>query len=154
MNINNFSETKLEDAKVTIVRSRFNEEVTGRMLDGCISSLKDAGFSDDSIQVVEVPGAFEIPLATQAAAKSNVDAVITIGCVMRGQTPHDRYISSAVIDKLQDISMDYSKPIILGVITTLDQDQAIARSTGEHNKGIEAALSAVEMIHVMRALNN
>jgi 6,7-dimethyl-8-ribityllumazine synthase len=151
MNINVYKDQKLSDANIAIIRSRFNEVVTGRMLDACISSLKEAGLTDDKIHVIEVPGAFEIPLATHAASKKDFDAVITLGCVMRGETPHDRYISHAVIEKLQDISLESSKPIILGVITPLDQAQADKRSDGEHNKGVEAALSAVEMIHVMRS---
>ena len=153
MNINIYKDQKLTDANIAIIRSRFNEDVTGRMLDACIVSLKEAGLTDDKIHVIEVPGAFEIPLAAQAAAKKDYDAVITLGCVMRGETPHDRYISSAVINKLQDIAMDYSKPIVLGVITPLDQAQADKRSDGEHNKGVEAALSAVEMVHVMRSFS-
>ena len=152
MQSNTFSEQKIEGAKVAIVRSRFNESVTQSMLDTCIQALTDAGVLREDIQVVEVPGAFEIPLVVQSLAKKDYHAVITIGCVMRGQTPHDRYISSAVIDKLQDLAMDYSKPIILGIITPLDQEQAIARSSGEHNKGLEAALAAIEMIHVMKSL--
>lgn len=154
MQSNSFKDQKLENAKIAIVRSRFNESVTQNMLDACIESLKTAGLSDADISITEVPGAFEIPLAAQALAKQSFDAVITLGCVMRGQTPHDRYISHAVIEKLQDLAMDYSKPIILGVITPLDQEQAIARSSGEHNKGVEAGLSAIEMIHVMRSISN
>lgn len=152
MQSNTFKEQNLVGAKMSIVRSRFNEPVTQSMLDGCIESLKNAGVKESDITIVEVPGAFEIPLAVQALAKKDSDAVITIGCVIRGQTPHDRYISQSVIQKLQDLSMDYSKPVILGIITPLDQEQAIARSTGEHNKGVEAAMAAIEMVQVMRSI--
>ncbi len=152
MQSNSFKEQVLENTKIAIVRSRFNESVTQNMLDACIDSLKSAGLTDKDISITEVPGAFEIPLVASVLAKQDFDAVITLGCVMRGQTPHDRYISHAVIEKLQDIALQVNKPIILGVITPLDQEQAVARSSGEHNKGVEAALSAVEMIQRMREI--
>jgi len=155
MNSNSFtSEISGEGFSFGIVRSRFNGEVTQRMLDACIEVLKQAGVREEDIDVVEVPGAFEIPVVCQALAKKDNDAVITIGCIMRGQTTHDRYISSATISKLQDLAVDYSKPMILGIITPLDQEQADARSTGDHNKGVEAGMAALEMVNVMKNIPN
>ena len=152
MKVNTFEDTNLTDAKIAIVRSRFNEPVTQRMLDGCLDTLRAAGLKENDIEVFEVPGAFEIPLVANQLAKKDFEAVITLGCITRGETPHDRYISHASIEKLQDISLKHSKPIILGIITPLDQAQADARSTGENNKGIEAAKAAIEMIHLSRSL--
>lgn len=153
MNTNKFSEELSgKGFKFGIVRARFNEDVTQRMLDACLESLKEAGVGDKDIEVIEVPGVFEIPLICQALAKKDHDAIITLGCVLRGQTPHDRYISSASIDKLQDLAMDYSKPMILGIITPLDQEQADKRSTGEQNKGVEAAMAALEMVTIMKSI--
>lgn len=150
MKTNTYKDIKLEGAEIAIVRSRFNDVVTGRMLEGCLKTLEAAGIQRDAIHVVEVPGAFEIPLAADLLAGKGFDAVITLGCVMRGQTPHDRYISNAVIPKLTDISLQNQVPVILGIITPLDQAQADARSTGEGNKGVESAHAAIEMIEIMR----
>ena len=106
MNTNKFAEgLNGEGFKFGIVRARFNEAVTQRMLDACLDILKQAGVKESDIELIEVPGVFEIPLVCQALAKKEHDAVITLGCVMRGQTPHDRYISSASIDKLFGLSL-------------------------------------------------
>lgn len=151
MQTNKFS-TKIDasDYRIAIVRARFNEEVTGSMLEGCLEVLKESGVKDKAIHSVEVPGAFEIPLMAQYLAEENYDAIITLGCVLRGQTPHDIYISTSVTNALQDIALDTNKPIILGVITPITQEQAEARSKGKHNKGVEAAHSALEMISILK----
>ena len=152
MKVNTFADTNLTDAKIAIIRSRFNEPVTQRMLDGCLETLKSAGLKEEDLEVFEVPGAFEIPFVADQLAQKDFEAIITLGCVMRGETPHDIYISQASIDSLQTVSLKHGKPVILGIITTLDQAQADARSTGENNKGIEAAKAAIEMIHLSRSL--
>ena len=152
MQVNTFSEDlNAKGAKVAIVRSRFNEAVTQRMLDAAIDTLNQAQVEDTLI--VEVPGAFEIPLVVNELAKSNeYDAIITLGCVIRGETPHDQYISNSAIMKIQDLMVEYSIPIVLGIITPLSQEQADARSTGESNKGIEASKAALEMLQIMNNL--
>ena len=137
--------------KIAVVRSRFNEAVTGNMLTGCLSALREGGVSDEDIKVVEVPGTFEIPLAVQMVLNAGgYDAVITLGCVLRGETPHDVYICDAVIPKLQQLCLDYSVPVILGIITPITPEQAEARSTGEGNKGVEAARAALEMFNMKK----
>lgn len=138
-------------AKIAIVRSRFNEVVTGRMLDACIETLKASNVQEDNISLTEVPGAFEVPIITQKYLKEGgYDAVITLGCVLRGETPHDVYICDAVIPSLTKMSLEYSVPVILGIITPVNQEQADARSMGEGNKGIEAAKAALEVIELMQ----
>ncbi len=152
MKVNTFSkEFNGENAKIAIVRSRFNEAVTGRMQDACIETLKASQVKEDSIEVTEVPGVFEIPTMVQHyLKKGGYDAVITIGCVLRGQTPHDVYICDATIPNLVNLSLAFETPVLLGVITPVTQEQADARSTGEGNKGIEVAKAALEMIELLQ----
>ena len=135
--------------KIAIVRARFNKDVTDRMLDGCVKTWKESGVHDDDLQVFEVPGAVEIPfIANELAKKGGLDAIITIGCIQKGETPHDIYIAESVIPSLTKLSLDYSVPVILGIITPLTREQAEVRSTGENNKGLEAAKAALEIIQV------
>jgi 6,7-dimethyl-8-ribityllumazine synthase len=151
MKTNTFALTfSAKQARVAIVRARFNEAVTGRMLDGCLKTLTERGLDRKSISVAEVPGSFEIPLVVQRFAEKGYDAIITLGCILRGETPHDRYIADAVIPRLQGISLEYNVPVILGIITPLDQAQADARSSGQGNKGVEAAMAALEMIQLLQ----
>ena len=139
--------------KIAIVRARFNQDYTDQMLDACVKTLKDAGVSEDSLTVVEIPGTFEVPLMVQSfAKKGGYDAIITIGCILRGETPHDVYLADAVIPSLTRISLDYSIPVILGIITPLTREQAEVRSTGDNNKGIEAAKAALEIVQVRNKL--
>ena len=152
MKVNTFSdELTGKGMKFAIVRSRFNQAVTDRMLEGCENTLTNSGADD--IEVHEVPGSFEIPLAVQLLLKKGgYDAIITLGCIQRGETPHDRYIANAVIPALTKLSLDYSVPVILGIITPVTLEQADERSTGESNKGIEAAKAALELVQVLRQI--
>ena len=133
-----------------IVVARYNESITGKLLSGALETLKEAGVADDSVLVAWVPGAWEIPLAAQRfAEKPEVSAVITLGCVIRGETTHDRYINAAVSTSLMQMSLDHGKPIAFGVLTVNTLDQAIHRSGGNvGNKGNEAALAAIEMVRL------
>jgi len=133
-----------------IVVARYNESITGKLLAGALETLKEAGVADDSVIVAWVPGAWEIPLAAQRfAEKPEVSAVITLGCVIRGETTHDRYINAAVSTSLMQMSLDHGKPIAFGVLTVNTLDQAIHRSGGNvGNKGNEAALAAIEMVRL------
>jgi 6,7-dimethyl-8-ribityllumazine synthase len=151
MKVNTFSkEFNGEKAKIAIVRSRFNEAVTGRMLDAAVDTLKNSQVQEENINITEVPGVFEIPVMVQKYLKEGgYDAVLTIGCVLRGETPHDVYICDATIPNLVNLSLEYSVPVLLGVITPVNQEQADVRSTGEGNKGIEVAKAALEMIELM-----
>ena len=133
-----------------IVVARYNESITGKLLAGALETLKSAGVTDENISVAWVPGAWEIPLAAQRfAEKPDVSAVISLGCVIRGETTHDRYINAAVSSALMQMSLDHGKPIAFGVLTVNTLDQAIHRSGGNvGNKGNEAALAAIEMVRL------
>ena len=154
MKVNTFEE-EFDGAglKIAIVRARFNKDVTDRMLEACVKTLQDSGVHDDDLQVFEVPGAFEIPFITnELAKKGGLDVIITIGCIQKGETPHDIYISESVISSLQDISLNNSIPVILGIITPATRDQAEVRSTEPNNKGLEAAKAALEIVQVRNKL--
>ena len=144
----------LEDARIGIVASRYNAQVVERLLSSCVARLRQAGLGADQILVVEVPGAFEIPLAVQRLALQNsCAAVIALGAVIRGETPHFEYISRACAQGLARIALDQDIPVIFGVLTVDTMEQALDRSgTEESNKGAEAAQAAIHMIHVMRQI--
>jgi 6,7-dimethyl-8-ribityllumazine synthase len=130
-----------------ITISRFNEFITHKLLEGALDCLKRHGAEDDKITIAWVPGSFEIPYAAQKMAKSKkFDAVIALGSVIRGQTPHFDYIANEVAKGIARISLDTSVPTIFGIITADTLEQAIERAgTKAGNKGWDAALSAVEM---------
>ena len=140
--------------RVAIVVSRFNHLITVRMLEGCVDELLARGASHDDLSVAWVPGAFEIPQAARTlAASGRYDAVVTLGVVIRGGTPHFDYVCRAVTDGVREIIRDTNLPVGFGVLTTDDNAQALARAGGAHgNKGAEAALAAIEMAHLLRSL--
>ncbi|CAE6736136.1 MAG: 6,7-dimethyl-8-ribityllumazine synthase [Nitrospira sp.] len=137
-----------------LVASRFNKFVTSRLLTECVKALSKAGVADDAIEVVRVPGAFEIPLVARQLAKSGrFDAVICLGAVIRGDTPHFEYISSEVSRGILQASMESNIPVIFGVLTTDTVAQAIERADPDKlNRGADAAKTAIEMVNVMRLL--
>ena len=138
--------------RFAVVVSRFNETVTGNLRDAATAALKEAGSS--SVQVLEVPGAFEIPQAARAAAESGrFDAIVCLGCIIRGETPHFEYIASAVAHGITDAAGETGIPMAFGVLTTDTLEQATARSgPGPDNKGREAAAAAIEMAILYRTL--
>ncbi len=140
--------TARADRCYAIVVSRYHENITGKLLDGSKKTLVDAGVSESQIVVVWVPGAWEIPIAAQQQiAKKEIAAVITLGCVIRGETTHDQHINNAVSSALMNLSLEHSKPIAFGVLTVNSLDQAIHRSGGNvGNKGVEAATAALAMV--------
>lgn len=140
--------------RIAIVVSRFNDFVTSRLLAGGMSALQAAGVSSEDITVIHVPGAFEIPLAAQHAAESDrFDAVVCLGCLIRGETPHFDYISSAVSQGLTAAAAATGVPLAFGVLTTNSAEQALARAgEGPSNKGHEAAVAALEMADVVAQL--
>ena len=142
------------DLRVGIVVGRFNETIGKRLLEGAEDCLRRHGVRSEDVTVVWVPGAFEIPLAAQRlAASGEVDAVVTLGAVIRGETPHFDYVSGHAANGVGRASMDTGIPITFGVLTTEDSDQARERSGGKAgNKGFEAALAALEMASLMSAL--
>lgn len=143
-----------EGLKFGIVASRFNEFITNKLLEGAIDGLKRHGVADDDIAVAWVPGAFEIPMVAKKMAESgNYDAVISVGAVIRGSTPHFDYVASEVSKGIAQVGMTTGVPAIFGVITTENIEQAIERAgTKSGNKGFEAAESAIEMANLLRSM--
>jgi 6,7-dimethyl-8-ribityllumazine synthase len=141
--------------KVGIVVSRFNNFVTEKLLEGATDGFLSHGGAEDDLTVVRVPGAFEIPLAIdRMAASGKYDVLVCLGAVIRGDTPHFDYVCDAVTRGVGDAVQTYKIPIGFGVLTTDDVQQAMERSgIKDANKGYEALLTAVELIHVMRALS-
>ncbi|KRU26566.1 6,7-dimethyl-8-ribityllumazine synthase [Clostridium sporogenes] len=144
-----------EGLKVGIIVSRFNEFITSKLLSGSIDCLKRHGAKEDNIEVCWVPGAFEIPvIAKKMASKGKYDAVICLGAVIRGATPHFDYVSSEVSKGVAHVSLDKEVPVIFGVLTTDTIEQAIERAgTKAGNKGYDAAMSAIEMSNLMKVLD-
>lgn len=138
-----------------IVVSRFNDFITERLLSGAVDALVRSGARDEDIHVVKVPGAFEIPLlAKKIAAAGRYDAVICLGAVIRGATPHFDYVSAEVSKGVALVGMESDVPVIFGVITTDTIEQAIERAgTKAGNKGWSAAMAAIEMANLMEAVD-
>ena len=142
-------------AKIAIVISRFNSFINEKLLAGTVDTLKRTGqVSEDNITVVRVPGAVELPLATKrVAASKKYDAIIALGTVIRGGTPHFEFVANECNKGLAQVSLDFDVPVAFGVLTTDSIDQAIERAgTKMGNKGSEAALSALEMVNVIAEL--
>ena len=141
--------------RFAIVVARFNEDVTRGLLAGARAAFLEAGVGDDQITIVHVPGAFEIPLtARRLAATGQYDAVVCLGCLIKGDTMHFEYIASAASHGIMDAAAATGIPIAFGVLTTLTEEQAFARAgDGPDNKGREAALAAVEMATLWRLLD-
>ena len=140
--------------RFAVVVGRFNHPITSALLKGCAEELAVRGVSDDAVDVAWVPGAFEIPLAARKLAESGrYDAIITLGAVIRGGTPHFEYVCQGVTAGVGDVVRETAVPVAFGVLTTDDVDSALARAGGsEGNKGAEAALAAIEMAQLVRAL--
>jgi 6,7-dimethyl-8-ribityllumazine synthase len=140
--------------RVALACSRFNELITERLLAGARDSLTRHGVDNDSITEVWVPGAFELPLAAkQLAASGEVDAVIALGAVIRGATGHYEHVAGQCAAGLQRAQLDTGVPVVFGVLTTDTIDQAIERAgTKAGNKGFEAAMTAIEMVDLLRQL--
>lgn len=131
--------------KVGIVVSEFNSDITGPMLEAALETLREWKVSEKAITVMHVPGSFELPLASAKLIKKKADAVVALGCVIKGETKHDEYIASAVAHGLTRLMLDTGIPIGFGVITPNTLAQAKARSRGKANKGIEATIAALRM---------
>ena len=140
--------------RYVLVVARWNSFVVEHLLSGAIDTLKRHGISDDQLHIVRVPGAFEIPLVCkQVAATMKCDAIIALGAVIRGGTPHFEHVAGECTKGIAQVQMDTGKPIAFGVLTVDSIEQAVERSgTKAGNKGAEAALSALEMVNLMAAL--
>jgi 6,7-dimethyl-8-ribityllumazine synthase len=137
-----------------IVVSRFNDFITEKLLSGALDALTRTGAKENDIQIIKVPGAFEIPLAAKKAAQTGrYDAVICLGAVIRGATPHFDYVCAEVSKGVAQVGLDFGLPVIFGVLTTDTVEQAIDRAgTKSGNKGWQAAMSAVEMANLMETV--
>ena len=140
--------------KYGIIVGRFNEFIGGKLLSGAIDALKRHGVSDDNIELVWVPGAFEIPLVAKRMAKDDkYQAIICLGAVIRGATSHYDFVAGEVSKGIATVSLETMKPIIFGVLTTDTIEQAIERAgTKAGNKGFEAAVTAIEMVNLMNSI--
>lgn len=143
-----------KDKKYAVLVARFNHFITDRLVEGCLDTLKRHEIKDENIDIIRVPGAFEIPLiAKKLAKKEEYDAVICLGAVIRGDTPHFDYVCAEVSKGVANVSLESEKPVIFGVITADTIDQALQRSgVKAGNKGSEAALAAIEMANLMDIL--
>jgi 6,7-dimethyl-8-ribityllumazine synthase len=143
-------------ARFVIVASRFNENVVGRLLEGARAAFDRTGTGSGAVDVVRVPGAFELPLAVASLADSETyDAVVALGCVIRGETSHFEHVSRAATDGLQRVSLEFGIPVGCGILTTDTVEQAMERSGGADgaaraNRGFDAAIAAIEMVQLLK----
>ena len=149
-----FGNISAESFRFAIVVSRWNGEMTSRLCNGAIEALTKAGASRDAVEVFRVPGAFELPLASMKAAETGLfDAVIALGVVIRGETPHFEFVAGQAAAGIMQASIDTGIPIMFGVVTADTKEQAEARCGGSiGNKGYEAAMSAIEMANLSREI--
>jgi len=141
--------------RIAIVISEWNPEITFALRDGAYQTLTDQGLPKDQIKIKYVPGSFELPTAAQMMleADPDIDAVICLGCVIQGETRHFDFICDALSNGIMRVSLDYNSPIIFGVLTTNNMQQAIDRAGGKHgNKGVEAAVACLKMLALERSL--
>lgn len=144
--------TQVSEAKIAIVASRYNSFVVERLMSGAIKTLEENGVANDDISLLRVPGAFEIPMTVKVLADENqYDGIITLGAVIRGETPHFDFICTECARGINDVSMQYNLPVAFGVLTVDTTEQALDRSGEEEsNKGRESALTVLEMINIVR----
>lgn len=140
--------------RIAVVASRFNSEITDSLLAGALAALREHGASVEDVTTIRVPGAWELPqAAARAVDAGRFDAIVTLGCVIRGETPHFHYVCQTASLGLGEVARRSDVPVVFGVLTTDDVGQARARAgAGRDNKGYEAAMAALEMIAVYRSL--
>ena len=156
-NLSDISVPKTNNAnfKIGIIVSRWNEQVTGALKEGAMQTLLEAGVARQNILDFEVPGSFELPSAAAMLldANENVDAVICLGCIIQGETRHFEFIAQAVANGIAKVGIEYTVPVIFGVLTCNTAEQAADRSGGKHgNKGVEAAASCLQMLHTHKMM--
>lgn len=152
-NLNEFSKNlsnNVKGKKVAILVAEWNEDITKALCKGAEDFLLKSGVWENNIEVITIPGSYELIYgANQLAQKEDIDGIICLGCVIKGETKHDEYISNAVAHGLADVSIKYNKPVIFGLLTTNDLQQAKDRSGGKHgNKGTEAAYTLLRMLEL------
>ncbi|MBV6478029.1 MAG: 6,7-dimethyl-8-ribityllumazine synthase [Ignavibacteria bacterium] len=151
----------IKDFKIGLIVSEFNKPVTDKLLEGASTALSENGINENQCEIFHVPGAFEIPAVLKKLSRENIDkekfdGILTIGCVIKGETAHFDYISSTVTDSINKISYEYEMPVGFCVLTCYTPQQAFERSltpaTAENNKGYEAAMSLLEMIRLLNKI--
>lgn len=152
-NLSDFSHLQVgnaENLKFAIVVSQWNAQITGALLNGAYKGLLDHGAKEENIELIEVPGSYELISGSDIALRNQeLDAVITLGCVIQGETRHFDFICDAVANGIAQVGIKYNKPVIFGVLTTDNQEQALDRAGGKHgNKGEEAAITAIQMANI------
>ena len=156
-NLSDISVPKTNNAnfKIGIIVSRWNEQVTGALKEGAMQTLLEAGVARQNILDFEVPGSFELPSAAAMLLDANedVDAVICLGCIIQGETRHFEFIAQAVANGIAKVGIEYTVPVIFGVLTCNTAEQAASRSGGQRgNKGVEAAASCLQMLHTHKMM--
>ena len=156
-NLSDYDENSIPsaaDLSFGIVVADWNKEITHALYEGCFDTLIKHGAKEENIHTAQVPGTFELPVAAKILASSKkVDAVICLGCVIKGETSHNEYINQAVANGLANLSLVSGKPFIFGLLTPNDEQQAIDRAGGKHgNKGVEAAVTAIRMVALKKSL--
>jgi 6,7-dimethyl-8-ribityllumazine synthase len=148
-------QTNIKGKKFAIILSRFNEYIGTQLLEGALDCLRKQGVNDDDVTLIKVPGAFEIPLIAEKLAGTGIySAIICLGAVIRGGTPHFEYVAGATTTGIQKVSLKYGIPVIFGVLTTDDVEQAVERaSTSKMNKGWVAAMTAIEMASIIEKIH-
>lgn len=141
--------------KIAIIKAEWNANITDKLLEGCKATLLEKGIWENNIKIIEVPGTFELTISSQWLAESKeIDVVIALGCVIQGETPHFTYICEAVAQGLTNVGIKNNKPIVFGVLTTLNEKQAVERAGGNlGNKGSEAAITALKMLLVKKQIS-
>ncbi|AIM35520.1 6,7-dimethyl-8-ribityllumazine synthase [Sphingobacterium sp. SG20118] len=152
-NLSDFSHIKVANAspfKFGIVVAQWNAEITGALLNGAVSGLEKHGAQEENITIIEVPGSYELITGADILLRDDsFDAIICLGCVIQGETRHFDFICDAVANGISNVAIKYNKPVIFGVLTTDNQQQALDRAGGQHgNKGEEAAITAIQMAQI------
>ncbi|MCB0511838.1 MAG: 6,7-dimethyl-8-ribityllumazine synthase [Chitinophagales bacterium] len=151
-NLSNYDEKSVPSGKgkkIGIAVAEWNRHITFSLLTGCVDTLKQFEVQEEDIEISIVPGTFELPYAAKQLYGQNMNAVICIGCVIKGETDHDIYINNSVANALQNLNIQYNIPFIFGVLTPNNEQQALDRAGGKHgNKGTEAAITALKMMQV------
>jgi 6,7-dimethyl-8-ribityllumazine synthase len=140
--------------RFAVVVSRFNGDITGALLDGALQTLEEHGAGPDAVRVHQVPGAFELPMAAAKLADGGADAVICLGALIKGETPHFEHLCAAVANGIEEVAVRSGVPVIFGVLTCEERYQAKARAGGDKgNKGAEAAIAAIEMADLFASIS-
>jgi 6,7-dimethyl-8-ribityllumazine synthase len=140
--------------RIALVLGRFNDHITNRLLEGAENALAVHGVSEADVTIVWVPGAYEVPMAAKALiVNGHADAVVCLGAVIRGETSHYDFVAGECARGIQDVQLETGTPVIFGVLTTENLEQALARSCDEDNKGEESVRTAIEMVNLLRTLS-